>query len=50
VNKSLNGIYVSEQGTPVILLHDSLSSAIQWQPLVKFLEPNFLVINVDTLG
>ena len=50
MNKLLNGIYVSGQGTPVILLHSSLSSARQWQPLVKLLEPNFLVINIDILG
>ena len=50
MNKSSNGIYVSGQGIPVILLHSSLSSARQWQPLVKLLEPNFLVINVDILG
>lgn len=50
MNKSSNGIYVSGQGTPVILLHSSLSSARQWQPLVKLLEPKFLVINVDILG
>jgi pimeloyl-ACP methyl ester carboxylesterase len=45
-----NGIYISGEGTPVVLLHSSLSSARQWQPLVKLLEPNFLVINVDILG
>jgi len=44
------GIYISGQGTPVILLHSSLSSAKQWQPLVKLLEPKFLVINIDILG
>jgi pimeloyl-ACP methyl ester carboxylesterase len=48
--KMLNGIYITGQGTPIILLHSSLSSARQWQPLVKLLAPNFLVINVDLLG
>ena len=50
MNKSSNGIYFSGQGTPVILLHSSLSSAKQWSALVKLLELNFLVINVDILG
>ncbi|MFB0979992.1 MAG: alpha/beta hydrolase [Alteromonadaceae bacterium] len=45
-----SGIYVSGAGIPVVLLHSSLSSARQWQLLVKLLEPNFLVINVDILG
>jgi len=44
------GIHVSGQGIPVVLLHSSLSSARQWQPLVKRLTANFLVINIDILG
>jgi pimeloyl-ACP methyl ester carboxylesterase len=44
------GIYISGQGTPVVLLHSSLSSARQWQPLVKLLEARHLVINIDILG
>ncbi len=44
------GVYISGQGTPVVLLHSSLSSARQWQPLVKLLEANYLVINIDILG
>jgi len=44
------GIHISGQGIPVVLLHSSLSSARQWQPLVKRLSPDFLVINVDVLG
>lgn len=47
---SSQGIYVNGRGTPVVLLHSSLSSARQWQPLVNLLAPNFLVINVDILG
>jgi len=49
-NKIPKGAYISGQGTPVVLLHSSLSSARQWQPLVKLLEPYFLVINIDILG
>ncbi|NQZ89175.1 MAG: alpha/beta hydrolase [Colwellia sp.] len=49
-NNLPNGVYISGQGTPVVLLHSSLSSAKQWLLLVKLLEPNFLVINVDILG
>jgi pimeloyl-ACP methyl ester carboxylesterase len=50
INKLPKGIYISGQGTPVVLLHSSLSSARQWLPLVKLLEPYFLVINIDILG
>jgi len=50
INKLPQGVYISGQGTPVVLLHSSLSSARQWQPLVKLLEPYFLVINIDILG
>jgi pimeloyl-ACP methyl ester carboxylesterase len=49
-NKLPKGVYISGQGVPVVLLHSSLSSARQWQPLVKMLEPYFLVINIDILG
>jgi pimeloyl-ACP methyl ester carboxylesterase len=49
-NNLPKGAYISGQGTPVVLLHSSLSSARQWQPLVKLLEPYFLVINIDILG
>lgn len=50
INKLPKGVYISGQGTPVVLLHSSLSSARQWLPLVKLLEPYFLVINIDILG
>ena len=49
-NNLHKGVYISGQGTPVVLIHSSLSSAKQWLLLVKLLEPNFLVINVDILG
>ena len=49
-NNLPKGVYISGQGTPVVLLHSSLSSARQWQSLVKLLEPYFLVINIDMLG
>lgn len=50
INNLLKGAYISGQGTPVVLLHSSLSSARQWQPLVKLLEPHYLVINIDLLS
>lgn len=50
MNELPKGVYISGQGVPVVLLHSSLSSARQWQPLVKLLEPNYLVINIDMLG
>jgi pimeloyl-ACP methyl ester carboxylesterase len=50
INNLPTGVYISGQGTPVVLLHSSLSSARQWQPLVKLLDVNYLVINIDILG
>lgn len=44
------GVYISGQGPAVIMLHSSLSSARQWSPLVKKLEQEHLVINIDILG
>jgi len=44
------GIHVSGEGPAVILLHSSLSSSKQWTVLVKRLQKNFTVINVDILG
>ncbi|WP_170246302.1 alpha/beta fold hydrolase [Colwellia hornerae] len=50
IHNPLKGAYISGQGTPIVLLHSSLSSARQWQPLVKLLEPHYLVINIDMLS
>ena len=44
------GVYVSGQGPAVVLLHSSLSSARQWQPLVNELKTAYTVINFDILG
>ena len=44
------GVYVTGQGPAVVLLHSSLSSARQWQLLVKLLKTDYTVINFDILG
>jgi pimeloyl-ACP methyl ester carboxylesterase len=45
-----SGIHIKGQGCPVIMLHSSLSSSRQWQPLVSMLEGQCLIINIDILG
>jgi pimeloyl-ACP methyl ester carboxylesterase len=50
VPKNFQGITVVGQGSALVLLHSSLSSAKQWRPLVAQLKAQYLIINIDMYG
>ncbi len=46
----MQGVKVTGEGEPVVLLHSSLSTGRQWRTLEQQLAPNHQCINVDLLG
>lgn len=44
------GYFVAGAGTPVVMLHSSLSSKAQWTALAERLAPRFRVIGIDLCG
>lgn len=43
-------VFVKGKGTPIVLLHSSMSSKLQWYSLMECLSQDFLAIAVDLYG
>ncbi|MCU0289935.1 MAG: alpha/beta hydrolase [Acidobacteria bacterium] len=43
-------IFIKGKGTPIVLLHSSMSSKLQWYRLMESLSQNYMAIAVDLLG
>jgi pimeloyl-ACP methyl ester carboxylesterase len=38
------------EGTPIVMLHGFMGSAVNWLPLIELLKPNFRCIGIDLFG